>query len=309
MSRHVEQGLVQVQIVNFLNWRSTIACVESVRKQTHTNYRLIVIENASPNDSLDRLKEYDPSLSLVVSDMNGGWGAGLNLGFFHHGFDKDPQYYLTANSDVTLEPDCLVRLVDTMQANPDCAVVSPLIFESRNSRRVNNVGFNLCYRYLLPLDPSRLIGSPGRWTRQHTRKVSWLSDTVALMRRSAVYAIGGYDEAYFMYGQMTDLGYRLKQQGYEMIVDYKATAYHSRRGSSGGGLSGFSLYYKFRNWILFQRKHFGNINMPYAVLWSLGVMVIYLGRACLQGEPALVKDMIRGVKDGLTFDLSRVAHG
>lgn len=300
MSEQTERGLVQVQIVNYVNWQSTISCIESIKQQTYDNHRLIVIENASPNDSLRQLKDYDPTLSILKSGKNLGWGAGLNLGFFNHGFDTNPEFFLTVNSDVVLEPDCLSKLVRTIHTSQDCAIVSPVIYEEPNSDRMDNVGFNLSYKYLVPFDLTKVTGSNRHWSLRGSRKVTWVSDTVALMRRSAILEAGGYDEQYFMYGQMTDLGYRLRQLGYGFRVNYDAIAYHSGRGSSGGKLSGFSLYYKLRNWCIFQRKHFGALHMPYTLLWTLGISLVYSVRVTFQGEPHLISDILRGVRDGLT---------
>jgi hypothetical protein len=302
VSKETEKGLVQIQIVNYVNWESTIACIQSIREQTYDSYRLVVIENASPNDSLKRLREFDPTLSILVSDNNVGWGGGLNLGFFNHNFDTNPEFYFTLNSDVVLEPNCLSKLIKTMEANPNCAVVAPIIYNGLHSDRTNNIGFNLSYKYLIPLDFSKLTGNYKKWIAQKTRKVSWVSDTVALMRRSAICRVGGYDEQYFMYGQMTDMGYRLKQHGYDLIVNYDAVAYHAEKGSSGGELSAFSLYYKLRNWCIFQRKHFGEQHLPYVLLWSLAVLLLYGVRVALQGDPNSILAILRGIKDGLTYN-------
>lgn len=308
MSKKTEKGLVQIQIVNYVNWESTISCIQSIREQTYDSYRLVVIENASPNDSLKRLRDFDSNLSILVSDDNVGWGSGLNLGFFHHDFDTNPEFYFTVNSDVILEPDCLSKIVTTMKANPNCAVAAPVIYEGRHSNRTNNMGFNLSYKYLLPLDFSKIIGNHRKWAVQGTRKVSWVSDTVALMRRSAICRVGGYDAQYFMYGQMTDMGYRLKKQGYDFIVNYKAVAYHKGKGSSGEKLSEFSLYYKLRNWCIFLRKNFGKNHMPYILVWSLAVLIWYSAKVIFQGEPTLLGTIFRGIRDGFSHDLVPIQH-
>jgi hypothetical protein len=303
VSKETEKGLVQIQIVNYVNWESTIACIQSIREQTYDGYRLVVIENASPNDSLKRLREFDPTLSILISDNNVGWGGGLNLGFFNHNFDTNPEFYFTLNSDVVLEPNCLSRLIKTMKVNPNCAVVAPIIYNGLHSDRTNNMGFNLSYKYLIPLDFSKLTGNCKKWIAQKTRKVNWVSDTVALMRRSAICRVGGYDEQYFMYGQMTDMGYRLKQHGYDLIVNYDAVAYHTEKGSSGGKLSEFSLYYKFRNWIIFHRKHFRKGHLLYTLLWSIGVMFLHFVKAILHRNYEWGLSMSRGVRDGFACTL------
>lgn len=300
-TRSVETGLVQVQIVNYLNWQSTINCIRSVRRQTYDKYRVIVIENASPNNSLGRVRDFDSGVPIIVSQTNVGWGAALNLGFFHHPFDTAPEFYMTVNSDASLEPTCLAKLVRTMRTNPDCAIASPVIFEDETRTNIHNVGFNLSYRYLLPIDIAKLTGCHKVYFRKCQRKVSWIDDTVALMRRRSIHFVDGYDERYFMYGQMTDMGYRLRQEGYSFIVNYDAVAYHKGKGSSGGRLSSLTLYYKLRNWIIFQRKYFSHL--PYTIIWALFVSLIYVIRVVKQGNVGLIRDIARGVRDGLKYTL------
>jgi len=121
------------------------------------------------------------------------------------------------------------------------------------------------------------------------------------MRREAIRKVGGYDEQYFMYGAVIDMEYELRQLDYDFLVNYNAIAYHKGKGSSGGKLSGFSLYYKMRNWCLFQKKYFSTAHLIFYTLpWSLLVTIIYFTKTLSQLEPTLILQMIRGIKDGFT---------
>ncbi len=296
-----EKGLVQIQTVNYIDWQSTLQCVQSIKAQNYKHYRLIVIDNNSPNESLVKIREAYPNVFIISNSENVGWGAGLNRGFFTNDFETEPEFYLTLNSDTTLDPNCLTELIETMKANPKCAVTTPVIYEDHTRKKIHNVGFNLSYKYLLPLDWSRITGNHSRYLKRRLRKVTWTDDTVALMRREAIRKVGGYDEQYFMYGAVIDMEYELRQLDYDFLVNYNAIAYHKGKGSSGGKLSGFSLYYKMRNWCLFQKKYFSTAHLIFYTLpWSLLVTIIYFTKTLSQLEPTLILQMIRGIKDGFT---------
>jgi GT2 family glycosyltransferase len=269
-------GLVQIQVVNYRRADLTIACIESIKALKGGNRRLLVIDNASPDDSVAKLRAYDPGLAILVSPANVGWGGAQNQGRRYRGFGDLPEYILAVNSDAVLEPDSLEEMRKTMEAHPDCAVVAPLIYKDRSKRRIDNVGYNLSYRYFLPLDTARLFRDHSRHIGRGAREVSWSDDTVALMRAGMVEEAGGYDEGYFLYVDMTDLAYRLRLQGRKLWVCYRAVVYHSGKGSSGDGLSLFSLYHKFYGWWRFQNKYFSRLHLPYVVVW-IGFMYAALG--------------------------------
>ncbi len=268
------QGLVQIQIVNYINWELTLKCVESLKKQTYKNYRILIIDNASPNDSFSQLRKYGSDFSLFQTQKNIGYGGAQNIGFFHHNFETEPEYYLTVNNDAILDKNCLFCLVETIRKYQDCAIASPVIYKDKIKNKIDNVGYNLSYKYFIPLDMARLTGDHSKYIRHGERKVTLTDDVVALMRREAIRSVRGYDESYFMYVETTDLTYRLKRKGYCFVVNYNAVAYHGGKGASKGLVNEFSLYYKLRNWIKFQRKHFPIYHMLYTVCWIL-IMYIY----------------------------------
>ena len=291
----VEKGLVQVQIVNYMKWDLTVSCIRSIQDQDYNNFRIIVIDNASTNDSIQQIKKCCPTIPIIDSKINLGWGGGQNLGFFYDGFKNQSEFYLTVNSDTVLEKDCLSRLVKTIKDHPGCAIVSPIMYRDFGKTRIDNVGYNLSYKYMIPIDLARLTGNHSRYIEGWTRKVNWTDDVVALMRRHAVMEMCGYDEDYFMYVEMTDMAYRLIGKGYYFVVDYKAVAYHLGKGSSSGEMSKLAVYYKFRNWILFQRKHFSEWHMLYVIFWLLIMYVLFSITLLVNKNGGLIKEIHKAI--------------
>ena len=286
-------GLVQIQIVNFRRWELTVECVESVKRLQGGGWRLLVIDNASPNDSVERLRAYDPGLAILQTGKNLGWGGAQNLGRAYRGFGTRAEFVLALNSDAQLDPDCLAELRKTLESDPRCAVAAPLIYKDRTRTRIDNVGYDLSYRYFLPLDRARWGRNHARYLGLGEREVTWTDDTVALMRAGPVDEAGGYDEGYFLYVDMTDLAYRLRMRGHTFKVCYRAVAYHAGKGSSGDGLSVFSLYHKFYGWWRFQNKYFPKSHRPYVIAW-LACMYLALGlKRCLTGRGRMLFDLTR----------------
>lgn len=265
--------LVQIQIVNYNSWPMTMRCIQAMKRQSYSNYRIVVIDNNSTNDSLEKLKSCD-DIILIQSKKNLGWGGGHNLGFFNS-IEPTPDYFLTVNSDAILDTKCLKILVDTLEKHQECAIASPMIYKDYTKKKIDNVAYNLSYRFLFPIDLSRFTNNHSHHIKKGIRYVNWTDDVVALMRRGPILEIGGYDEEYFMYVEMTDMAYRLLRKGYIFVVNYEAIAYHKGKGSSGNSLSDFSIYYKLRNWLRFQRKFFPKYHLPYTIIWIITIYAIY----------------------------------
>lgn len=291
----VVPGLVQVQVVNYLRTDLTLSCIESIRRQTYANRRILVIDNASTVDSRKSLEGAGNDLTLIANERNLGWGAAHNAGFAYAGFGSDPEFYLVVNNDALLEPGCLSELVDTLESDPECAIASPMIYKDASRSAVDNVGFNLSYRYFLPLDWSYIARDHRRVIQAGTRRVTWSDDTVSLMRRGPLLDAAGYDREYFMYVDETDLAYRIGRMGHSIRVNYRAVAYHGGKGSSRGEISVFSLRCKFRNWYRFHRKHFGVLHLPYVWLWLASMYLLKAFQLIRSGRAGALAELTRAL--------------
>jgi N-acetylglucosaminyl-diphospho-decaprenol L-rhamnosyltransferase len=287
MPESSDTGLVQVQIVNYRREDLTLACLTSVRRQSYAHQRILLIDNGATPESQAALQQVlrDPGdMRLLANVENLGWGAAHNRGFRLKEGGTLPEFFLVVNNDAVLDPECLTELVKTMREDPRCAVASPMIYKDESRTKPDNVGFNLSYRYFLPLDWGYVLGNHRRYFLQGSRQVTWSDDTVALFRGKPLLEAGGYDEDYFMYVDETDLAYRLHQAGYSIRVNYRATAFHGGKGSSHGRVSVFSLHCKFKNWLRFHRKHFGVWHAPYIWLWLTCMFAVKSARLFSEGR-------------------------
>ena len=74
---------VDVVILNWNGWLDTIACLESLRRQDYCNFNLLVVDNDSTDGSVERIKQVMPSLEILQTGVNLGFGGGCNTGIRH----------------------------------------------------------------------------------------------------------------------------------------------------------------------------------------------------------------------------------
>ena len=110
---------VSVIIVSFNTSDLLRRCVETLRERSDgVTTEVIVIDNASSDDSADMVERDFPDVRLIRSDANIGFGPANNLGIEI----ARSRYYLLLNSDAFPEPGALRRAVEHMDASPDIAI-------------------------------------------------------------------------------------------------------------------------------------------------------------------------------------------
>src|SRR4051794_26006845 len=109
---------VSVIIINYNTFKLTADCVRSVIKETkEAIYEIILVDNASPDDSADELVRLFPQIFLVRSRINLGFAKGNNLGIAH----ARGEFILLLNSDTILVNDAISVALKKLRAEPSLA--------------------------------------------------------------------------------------------------------------------------------------------------------------------------------------------
>src|ERR1700712_1112236 len=97
-------------VLNWNGWRDTLPCLESLYAQDYARLRVLVVDNASSDDSVDRIRAAFPAAELVQSGTNGGFAAGCNVGV-RLALKRRPEFIWLLNNDTVAPPDTLAKLV------------------------------------------------------------------------------------------------------------------------------------------------------------------------------------------------------
>jgi GT2 family glycosyltransferase len=208
-----------VVVVSF-NTRDVLeSCLESVLAARPA--KTVVIDNGSTDGSIELVRERFAGVRLLISERNGGYGAAANAAIEA----SDTPAVLLLNSDTLLEPEALTTLGRYLDEHPRAAVVAP--------RLVNGDGSLQRSTYPFPSAGDTLLGETGlhlvvrripwlrerswrTWSHDRACQVPWALGAALVIRRSAFEAVGGFDEAFFMYGEEVDLCRRLAGAGFEV---------------------------------------------------------------------------------------------
>uniref|UniRef100_UPI00260C60D3 glycosyltransferase family 2 protein n=1 Tax=Blautia sp. TaxID=1955243 RepID=UPI00260C60D3 len=108
------QKKIGIILVNYNGYEDTIECVKSIKKSTYRNYKIIIVDNASPDESGNRLNDKysnDSDIVVILNKENTGFSEGNNIGLEY--IEKEQiDYILMLNNDTVVEPEFLYKLIE-----------------------------------------------------------------------------------------------------------------------------------------------------------------------------------------------------
>jgi GT2 family glycosyltransferase len=192
--------------------------------------RVIVVDNASTDGSLDRLADLD--ITTIRQPVNGGFAAGCNAGWRA----GEAENVLFLNPDARIGSAAARLLADVLHANQQIGAVGPLILESDGGLAHSIRRFpSLVTSYAEALFLHRLAPA-SRWSGElvldarayvNPGTVDWLSGACLLVRRAVLASLGGWDEGFFLYAEDRDLCRRIWNAGFEVYFEPRAIANHA----------------------------------------------------------------------------------
>ena len=237
-----ETGALDVVVVAYRSAALLDDCLESIVGDVQrgtvvpTQTRVIVVDNASPDDSARVAAAHD-GVQVVMSPRNRGIGGGCNLG----AASGHAEYVFFVNPDARLEVGCTSRLLQELAAEPSLAAAGPAVLDPAGDYRAASAGFepsllSIIGHYLLV----GRLPLMGRWfaplqLAQGTteRRPDWITGAALLVRRAAFESVAGFDDSIFLYMEDVDLCRRLREDGWGIGYVPEAVAYHQMGGTQG----------------------------------------------------------------------------
>jgi N-acetylglucosaminyl-diphospho-decaprenol L-rhamnosyltransferase len=224
---------VSILIISFNTRELTLACLKSVYAQTRdVAFEVIVVDNASSDDSADAIAAAFPQVRLVRMSNNRGFAMGNNVAADM----ASGNLLLLLNSDTELLDGTVQRAVAFFRGRNQPSIVGGRTFFADGSLNANSchgkptpwslfcMGFGLSclFRGSALFDPESL----GPWKRDTVRQVDAITGCFLLIDRILWNELDGFDQHFFMYGEDTDLCLRARQRGVACIICPDARLIH-----------------------------------------------------------------------------------
>jgi GT2 family glycosyltransferase len=219
---------LSVVIPNWNGGQALLECVGAVcadLERSGLSYEVIVVDDASTDGSAQAAGAQCPEMRIVLNPRNCGFAFTVNTGIRRSSGD----YVLLLNNDATPEPGAMRRVWTYLRDHPaagaaGCRIVGREGGLERSCRDFPSLG-NLVLRRVLG-------GGTDAWPHDSNRYVDWIHMVFLMISRDALRAVGNLDERFFMYGEDTDFGWRLKRAGLGLVFLPDVSVVHIK-GHSG----------------------------------------------------------------------------
>jgi GT2 family glycosyltransferase len=283
-----------------VNWNGGVEmnrdCLESLAAEGISPSRIVFVDNASSDGSLEEMRQRYPSMAIIENGSNLGFGEAANQGA-QYALDAGADAVYFINNDLVLEPGSLARLVHFLNEAPDVGICGPRVLDRTYPDRVWCAGGLLTWREnLSTLRGHKHLDGP---EYQSVMEVDYIPGCALLIRARVLHDIGGFDAAYFAYMEDVDLCVRAKKAGYPVVLVGDASCLHASSSSTGGGYNPRRKYMMGVNSIWFLKQHGGPLAWLRFVLFdvlSLPILFIY---GVSQGNGRAVLAKARGIFHGL----------
>jgi GT2 family glycosyltransferase/2-polyprenyl-3-methyl-5-hydroxy-6-metoxy-1,4-benzoquinol methylase len=285
---------VSVVIPTYNSWNTLKDCIKSIKNQSLKPYEVIIIDNASTDNTFNNVKRFFPKIKLIRLENNTGVTGGRNRGIEEASVESE--YILFFDHDMKAEAKMLEELVKVAEMNKTTGIITPKIYYSDNKKRIwsAGTGINLWTGQVL------FRGGLDRGQFEQIEEVQ-VAPAVLLVSREVIDILKGFDGRYFATYEDTDFCFRAKQKGFKTFYAPKAQAFHDIPSDSKQEAKRLltRAYFVGRNRILFM-KDFGN-NFYIFILFLPIFLIYYLKLALTYGRFTKWFDLVYGIFEGLVI--------
>jgi len=288
---------VAIVVLNWNGITDTLVCLNSLLEQTYKDFRIIVVDNGSKDNSKELLDKYQAShadmVDVIYNPVNFGFAGGVNTGI-EWALNEDYEYVALFNNDATADKDWLKSLVSAA-ANKKVGISTGLLLHE-DGKTIDSTG-DWVSKWGVAFPRNRGDSAD---KAPEGGEVFSATGGASLYKTALFKDIGLFDEDFFAYYEDSDISFRAQLAGWKVVYTPKAVAYH-KQGASSKKVPGFTVYQAFKNSPLLFIK-----NVPRGLLLSVGsrfylayFLILVNAIAKGNGKPALkgaLKSFILGFK-------------
>lgn len=328
---------VSIIILNWNGSEDTIKCLESIYQINYPNYNVILVDNASKDNSIRKIKDYckgklefksdfleynsknkpltiseytekeinspekiqNPTdLTIIKNSKNYGFAEGNNIGIKFALNKMNTNYILLLNNDTVVDKDFLGELVDIAEKRDHIGFCGPKSYYYDFEGRKDVINFaGGSLNILKGHSYSIGVNEIDNGQYDEIRTVEYVEGSCMLVKKEVLEKIGLLDTAYFAYWEETDWCIRAQNAGYKSVYVPKAKIWHKVSASVD---SPTKVYYYSRNRFLFLKKN-ATTKQMFIFLIYFFVFYFWLRNAqfIYYKTPEKISPFLKGVNDGL----------
>jgi len=251
-------------ILNHNSKEYLVDCISSVKNQSYPDVKILLVDNASTDGSVEVAKMFFPDIDVLTNKSNIGLGNGFNVALRKYVQDFD--FFVLMNSDVILQDNWCDILVNYLEKNENVWSVNGVVTVGDSDiidnagGQILNIFFGIFIGYLGNDSLSKMLSSK----LSDPLRVFFSICNSMIIRKVALNKIGYFDPSYFMYFEDIDLSWRILLSGHEIHCCPGAISKHFGGSSKKGKILALNLVGNTeRNLLATYYKNLNNLNLFY----------------------------------------------
>jgi GT2 family glycosyltransferase len=248
--------LVYVILVNWNGREDTLGCIRSLLGSTYPNFRILLVDNASSDNTVEAVRGEFPELEIIETGQNLGYTGGNNVGM-RYAMEGGADYVFLLNNDTAIHPEAITRLVQCAESNERIGVVGPRqyfydhpVTIAGSGSVIDWDGATIYHRRRGDVDEA-----DEKVRDSQPYPVDFMDGCAVLVKRDYLDKVGLLDERFHLGGfEDADWSRRGLAAGYEEWNAPSAYVWHKVSAAAGVG-SPLTTYYMTRNQLLFFWTH------------------------------------------------------
>ncbi len=265
---------LSVVIVNYQTFELTKNTINSIFEHQYSfNYEILVVDNASSDDSLVRLREYfGDKVTFIASKVNNGFASGNNQALRI----VKGRYVLLLNSDTIVWENTLENIYKYMEKHSDVGVCGCRVLlengelDKACKRSFPNLKNSFFILFHIPTNSENNDYNLDNLPDDGIYEVDCLTGAFMFMRAEVLNDVGLLDETFFMYGEDIDFCFRIKKAGWKIIY-YGGSKITHLKGASSKKQKSKLIYEFYRAMYVYYKKHHSKDSL-FLINW-----IVYLG--------------------------------
>ena len=278
--------LVYAIVLNWNGFEDTVKCIDSLLNSNYSNLKIIIIDNASTDDSASLLTKKYPQLMIIKSKNNGGYASGMNLGT-HEALKLGAEFLLYVNNDIIVTKDFLEPMIKIALANKKVGMISPKVLYQHDPNMIYCAGGELSKLRCVGL--AKYQGKSADKYGTNSRNISIAEGCFIFIRKEVFENVGFMDEKFFMYFEDAEFSERVRDQ-FHILYLHNSIVYHkSGAGHSWSEYTDVYYFYYTRNRLLFfsEKSFFYKL---YVITFSISNSI---AKSLVLGSKLIVKNVNR----------------
>lgn len=283
---------VAIVILNWNGKHFLEKFLPSVSASIYVNKRVVVVDNASTDDSVIFLQQHFPEIEIIKNSSNEGFAKGYNTALRKVSDD----YYILLNSDVEVTPNWIEPIIDLMESDISIGACQPKILAYGNKHKFEYAG--ACGGWMdsfgYPFARGRVFEDIEDDNGQYdfAQACFWASGAALFVRANVYHEMHGLDEYFFAHQEEIDFCWRIQLAGYKVYVEPKSVIYHVGGGTLPMG-NNRKTFLNFRNNLIMLAK-----NLPASfALWKIPFRILLdavaAWKGVFEGNPGFFTAIVR----------------